>query len=116
MDEAPKITGIQNDSKKRIAEDSKSEDQPLQKRMKISSSNTDDSTKPIIKPLSLDRITKIPGLQHISEDIFKLLEKKCLMDCRLVNSSWKNVLDQPMFWLNKLKSAKMSLDVQKRAA
>ena len=35
------------------------------------------------------------------------------MDCRLVNSSWKIILDQPMFWLNKLKFEKISLDVQK---
>ena len=117
MDEAPKISGIQNDSK-RITEDTKSVPLPLQKKMKISSSNeTADSTIPVVmKPLSFDRITKIAGLQHVSEDIFKLLDKKSLMDCRLVNSSWKKVLDQPMFWLNKLKSAKMSLDVQKRAA
>ena len=51
----------------------------------------------------MDAITKIPGLQHISEDIFKLLDTKSLMDCRLTNSSWKNVPDQLIFWLKKLK-------------
>ena len=50
----------------------------------------------------MEAITKIPGLQHISEDIFKLLGKKSLMNCRSTNSSWKNVLDQPIFWLQKL--------------
>ena len=50
----------------------------------------------------MDVITKIPGLQHISEDIFKFLDKKSLMNCRSTNSSWKNVLDQPIFWLQKL--------------
>ena len=52
----------------------------------------------------MKEITKIPGLNQISLDMFKLLEKKILLDCRLVNSSWKNVLDQPIFWLEKLKS------------
>ena len=115
MDEAPKISGIQNDSKKRIAEDAKSENLPLQKRIKISCSNemADSTAMPIMKPLSFDQITKIPGLQHVSEDIFKLLDKKSLMDSRLVNSSWKNILDQSMFWLNKLKCEKISLDIQK---
>ena len=51
----------------------------------------------------MDTITKIPGLQHISEDIFKLLETKSLMNCRLTNSSWKNIPDQLIFWLKKLK-------------
>ena len=50
----------------------------------------------------MDSITKNPGLQHISEDIFKLLDKKSLMICRSTNSSWKNVLQQPIFWLQKL--------------
>ena len=111
MDEAPKIIGIRNDSKKRITEEAKSEHLPLQKRMKISSSNetVDSTAMPKMKQLSFDRITKIPGLQHVSEDIFKLLDKKSLTDCRLVNSSWKNVLDQPMFWLNKLKPGRMSV-------
>ena len=115
MDEAPKIIGIRNDSKKRITEEAKSEHLPLQKRMKISSSNetVDSTAMPKMKQLSFDRITKIPGLQHVSEDIFKLLDKKSLTDCRLVNSSWKNVLDQPMFWLKKLKLEKIPLDFQK---
>ena len=51
----------------------------------------------------MDTITKIPGLQHISEDIFKLLDTKSLMNCRLTNSSWKNVPDKLIFWLKKLK-------------
>ena len=114
MNTSPKINEIQNDSK-RIVEEEKFEHLPLQKRMKISSSNVsaDFTTIPIIKPFSFDQITKIPGLQHVSEDIFQLLDKKSLMDCRLVNASWKNVLDQPIFWLDKLKSKKIPLDVHK---
>ena len=50
----------------------------------------------------MDTITKNPGLQHISEDIFKLLDNKSLMNCRLTNSSWKNILQRPIFWLQKL--------------
>ena len=51
----------------------------------------------------MDIITKVPGLQHISEDIFKLLGQNSLMNCRSTNSSWKNILDQSIFWLNKMK-------------
>ena len=90
MDKVTKITGVQNDSK-RIAEDTQSEHQPLKKRMRNSiSKETADSTMPYIigntlnlpkKPLSLDGIIKIQGLQHVSEDIFKLLDKKSLMEC-----------------------------------
>lgn len=70
-------------------------------------------TKPLIFlciNLIMDTFTKIPGLQHISEDIFKLLDKKDLLDCRLVTSSWKMILDQPKFWLEKLKSDDRYLD------
>ena len=52
----------------------------------------------------MDAITKNPGFQHISEDISKLLDKKSLMNCRLVNSSWKKILDEPKFWLKKFHS------------
>ena len=51
----------------------------------------------------MDLIIKVPGLQHISEDIFKLLDKKSLMNCRLTNSSWKNVSKNSTFWLKKMK-------------
>ena len=50
----------------------------------------------------MEAITKIPGLQHISEDIFKLLDKKSLTNCQLTNSSWKNVLERSIFWLKKM--------------
>ena len=60
----------------------------------------------------MEAITKNPGLQHMSEDIFKLLDKKTLMNCRLTNSSWKNVLDQSNVWLEKLKLAGVPKDVQ----
>ena len=50
----------------------------------------------------MDTIIKFPGLKHISEDIFKLLDTKSLMNCRSTNSSWKNVLAQSIFWLQKM--------------
>ena len=59
----------------------------------------DDSTNCI-----MDTITTSPELQHISEDIFKLLDNKSLMNCRLTNSSWKNILNQPIFWLQRLET------------
>ena len=59
----------------------------------------DDSTNCI-----MDTITTSPELQHISEDIFKLLDNKSLMNCRLTNSSWKNILNRPIFWLQKLET------------
>ena len=52
----------------------------------------------------MQAFAKNPGLQHISEDIFKLLDMKSLMDAHLVNNTWKQVLDHPIFWLKKLKS------------
>ena len=56
------------------------------------------------KANNLDMITKVPGLKHICEDIFKLLDKYQSMDCRLVNKSWKEIVDQPMLNLKKMKS------------
>ena len=52
----------------------------------------------------MEVFTKNPGFQHIAEDIFKILSKKSLVDCRMVNKSWKTILNRPMFWLKKLKS------------
>ena len=60
----------------------------------------------------MEKFIKIPGLQHISEDILKLLDKNILIECRLVNSSWKTVLEQPRFWLKKFKLEKLLLDGQ----
>ena len=49
----------------------------------------------------MDIGTKVPGLSHISKDIFKLLEKESLLECRLVNKTWNNSLNRPIFWLKK---------------
>ena len=50
----------------------------------------------------MEVITRNSGLHHISEDILQLLDIDSLMNCRLVNSSWKEILDQPIFWLKKM--------------
>ena len=52
----------------------------------------------------METFTKNPGLQHIAEDIFNILDKKSLIDCRLVNKSWRTIINWPMFWLRKSKS------------
>ena len=49
----------------------------------------------------MDIVTIVPGLSHISEDIFKLLDKESLLDCRLVNKAWNKSLSRPIFWLKK---------------
>ena len=42
-----------------------------------------------------------PGYQHIVEDIFLNLDQKEILQCRLVNKSWKKHIDQSIFWLKK---------------
>ena len=49
----------------------------------------------------MDIVTKIPGLQQIAEKIFDHLSKDDLLNCRLVNSSFKEILDKPNFWFSK---------------
>ena len=41
------------------------------------------------------------GLNHISEEIFLYLNRNDLLNCRLVNKTWKNNVDHPNFWLKK---------------
>ena len=40
----------------------------------------------------------------MSENVFKLLAKEDWLNCRLVCQTWKSILDEPCFWLEKLKS------------
>ena len=44
------------------------------------------------------------GIHHIGEKIFSYLTTQDLLNCRLTSKSWKNVLDNPIFWLKKLNS------------
>ena len=42
-------------------------------------------------------------IQSIGEKIFHLLDDEELLDCRLVCQTWTSVLEEPVFWLEKLK-------------
>ena len=75
------------DIKKRSAD--LTNDEPIAKRLRKSSR-------------MLESFINNPGLQHIAEKILQLLCKYSLLKYRLVNSSWKRILDQPIFWFNKL--------------
>ena len=43
----------------------------------------------------LDLISKTPGLQHITEQIFLELNHKNLIECEKVNTSWKIIMNSP---------------------
>ena len=49
----------------------------------------------------MDLVTEIPGLHHLAEKIFSVLEDEKLLMCQKVNDFWKRILDNPMFWLKK---------------
>ena len=49
----------------------------------------------------MELFTKSQGLQHIAEDIFHILDKKCLLDCKLVNKSWMSIMNRQTFWLKR---------------
>ena len=80
------------DIKKRSA-DSRS-DEPIAKRLRKSTRMS--------FGIMLESFINNPGLQHIAENILQNLCKHSLLKYRLVNSSWKRILDQPTFWFNKL--------------
>ena len=42
-----------------------------------------------------------PGLQHIGLNIFKSLDHQSLLNCRNVNQEWRNLLNNPRFWLER---------------
>ena len=80
---------------KRSSAETKSVDEPIAKRLRNSTRTSNGEV--------LESFIKNPGLQHISEKIFQCLNKKSLMEYRLMNSSWNQILEQPIFWLKKLK-------------
>ena len=43
----------------------------------------------------LDLISKTPGLQHITEQIFLELNHENLIECEKVNTSWKRIMNNP---------------------
>lgn len=61
----------------------------------------------------MEEISKNYGFLHISEKIFTFLDKENLTNCRLVNKSFKKILDRSEFWFNKLDSDKVPALVTK---
>ena len=52
----------------------------------------------------MDTLTKIPGLQHIAEEIFMNLDYQSLLKCQNnnINQAWKKTLKKiPSLWLRK---------------
>ena len=77
-----------------------SNDEPIAKRLRKSTQTS--------FGIMLETLINNPGLQHIAENIFQYLDQHSLLKYRLVNSSWKRILDQPIFWLKKLGLAEKS--------
>ena len=48
-------------------------------------------------------MVEIFNVQPIGEKVFSLLPDEDLLKCRLVCKIWKSVLEEPIFWLDKLK-------------
>ena len=71
-----------------------SNDEPIAKRLRKSTQTS--------FGIMLETLINNPGLQHIAENIFQYLDQHSLLKYRLVNSSWKRILDQPIFWLKKV--------------
>ena len=51
---------------------------------------------------TIDLLTENPAFHPIVEKIYGFLNQKSLNSCRLVSTSWKNILDNPIFWLKKI--------------
>ena len=47
-------------------------------------------------------MSTLEEFQNIREKIFNFLPTEDILNCRLVNQAWKEILDNPTFWLNKL--------------
>ena len=51
----------------------------------------------------MDQIVANPGYCHIAEKIFFELDEESLTSCLKVNSSWRLFINDPIFWLNRMK-------------
>ena len=49
----------------------------------------------------MENIIQNPGLQHITEMILFNLDFEALKKCQLLNKSFNDILEDPMFWLRK---------------
>ena len=47
----------------------------------------------------MEKITQTPGLHHIAENIFIYLSHETLLECRKVNEFWRQLLQNPTFWV-----------------
>ena len=61
----------------------------------------------------MDQITKNTGLQHIAEEIFKHLEKENLINCGIVNQSWKEILVGPLFLMKRIDNSNIPANIKK---
>ena len=52
--------------------------------------------------LTMEKIIKNPGLQHLAKNIFSNLNYSELKKCQLINQSTSQILDNPMFWIREL--------------
>ena len=51
----------------------------------------------------MEKLINNPNLaQHVGKQILKCLDNESLLSCRQVNSSMKQMVDEPRFWLKKL--------------
>ena len=64
-------------------------------------------------PINCNTLINNPGFSHITSRIFGHLDHKSQLQCRLVGKSWKNHVDQPLFWLKKLEKKGQSKELSK---
>ena len=62
----------------------------------------------------MEKITQTPGLHHIAENIFINLGHETLLECKKVNEFWRQILENPTFWIKICAKNGLSLDNQMR--
>ena len=60
----------------------------------------------------MEKITQTPGLHHIAENIFIYLSHETLLECRKVNEFWRQILQNPTFWVKICATNGLSKDNQ----
>ena len=60
----------------------------------------------------MEKITQTPGLHHITENIFIYLSHETLLECRKVNEFWRQILQNPTFWVKICATNGLSKDNQ----
>ena len=54
------------------------------------------------------------GIQHVGQKVFSFLSAEDLLKCRLVCESWKIILENPIFWLQKLENIGQPKNISKK--